>query len=252
MLLLVVRQTRRTAFTLIELLIVCAIIALLMAILLPSIAQARSQARATACAANLRQWCLTMRIYAQENSGMISGRGQGQMPMDGSASANVYNTEFWYNKLPPMMNQLSFSHMFDANSIPRPGHGFGSWLCRESVEEYPANRVFFSYGQNMDLSPTSNLRPDKLTDLGPEHTFVYMAESAQRFGSVWPTLLTQPKEYNPVLRHMGKTNLAFIDGHVQLIARNAGLCVNPMTTQNEAAELRWKTPNNTWPGPTLP
>lgn len=247
------RKRQRRGFSLIELLIVCAIIALLMAVLCPSLAAARSQARAAHCASNLRQWAMTMRMYAQENSDYVVGRGQGQMPMDGSATANVYNALFWYNTLPVMMKQRTFGQMYDANVIPRPGRGFAGWICSESVEEYPSNRIFFSYGQNMDLSPTSNLRPTKLGDLGNEQTFVYMGDSAQRFGSIWPTILTQPKEYNPVMRHLGKTNLAFADGHVSLVARSAeGILINPMTSQNEAAEIRWKTPNNTWSGPTLP
>ncbi len=245
------------AFTLIELLIVCAIISLLVAILIPSLSAARAQARAAACASNLRQWGLAARMYAQENSGFISGRGQGQMamdyPMSATASGNISNPLFWYNTLTLLVNQPKFEEMFNNNSIPRPGRGFGAWLCPESIEEYPVNKIYFSYGQNMGLSPTVNIRPDRLHQIGNEQTMVFMGDSAQRFGAIWPTIVTQPKEYNPVMRHMDKTNLAFLDGHVQIYGRNAvGLQKNPMTMQYEADEIRWKTPDNEWVGPTLP
>lgn len=56
----------RRGFTLIELLVVVAIIALLMAILMPSLGRAREQAKTSACASNLRQIGVGMRVYATE------------------------------------------------------------------------------------------------------------------------------------------------------------------------------------------
>src|SRR4051794_33471180 len=61
------------AFTLVELLIVIAIIALLIAILLPALANARRQARTVACASNLRQLDLALRMYLEANEGRFIG-----------------------------------------------------------------------------------------------------------------------------------------------------------------------------------
>lgn len=49
------RLSRRTGFTLIEVLVVVAIIALLIALLMPALKRAREQARAAVCVSNLRQ-----------------------------------------------------------------------------------------------------------------------------------------------------------------------------------------------------
>jgi prepilin-type N-terminal cleavage/methylation domain-containing protein/prepilin-type processing-associated H-X9-DG protein len=65
----------RSAFTLIEVLVVVAIIALLIAILLPSLARAREQAKRAACASNLHQQGLGMYSYANDNRAFLPWRG---------------------------------------------------------------------------------------------------------------------------------------------------------------------------------
>lgn len=55
------------AFTLIELLVVVAVIAVLIAILLPSLAAAREQGRRVRCQANLRQLAIAWGLYLDDN-----------------------------------------------------------------------------------------------------------------------------------------------------------------------------------------
>lgn len=60
---------RKHGFTLVELLVVIAIFAILVAMILPALARAREAARRTVCQANLRQFSLVNRMFADEHGG---------------------------------------------------------------------------------------------------------------------------------------------------------------------------------------
>jgi len=72
----------RSAFTLIEVLVVVAVIGLLVAVLIPSLAMAREQGRCVVCAAQLRQLMAALDYYAKDHSGGLpsaepDGNGNG-------------------------------------------------------------------------------------------------------------------------------------------------------------------------------
>ena len=79
------RQTYRTAFTLVELLVVIAIIAILAALLLPVLSAAKKRAHQTACINNLKQLGIGMKLYIDEYNTAFPGlasRHNGYHPED--------------------------------------------------------------------------------------------------------------------------------------------------------------------------
>ncbi len=66
---------KRTAFTLIEVLVVVAIIAMLVAVLMPSLKQAREQSRAAVCLSHLKQQGIGLAGYSSDNKSILPWTG---------------------------------------------------------------------------------------------------------------------------------------------------------------------------------
>jgi prepilin-type N-terminal cleavage/methylation domain-containing protein len=87
--------SNKKGFTLIELLVVIAIIGILMAILIPAVQRARAAARRAACQNNLRQYGVSMHLFADSDkkerycSGASDFRRDGCMDTYGFAADMV-------------------------------------------------------------------------------------------------------------------------------------------------------------------
>ena len=69
------QRARRTAFTLVELLVVIGIISVLIGILLPALNKARESARQAKCLNNMRQIAVATVMFTSENKGIMPARG---------------------------------------------------------------------------------------------------------------------------------------------------------------------------------
>ena len=189
-------------FTLIELLVVVAIIAVLIAILLPALAHAREQARLTVCSNQLRQMYTAVFIYSQEKGDQFPpfamtyvGYSAGDWRMLVAQSLGMNLPDF-------------FPEYFHCPNAKETNKKLYTYWC--------------SYGCNSHLGvtdwrdPNSPYYAQRTTQLAdPRRTMLFFDLLASnpngRHGmNVW---VAEPWELYIAMRHMGKVNLVFCDGH---------------------------------------
>jgi prepilin-type N-terminal cleavage/methylation domain-containing protein/prepilin-type processing-associated H-X9-DG protein len=86
-----VSRRPRSAFTLVELLVVIGIIALLISILLPALSKANEQGKRIKCASNVRSFCTQLIIYSNSNRGRLPDYGNVTGDFSNSGNNNFNN-----------------------------------------------------------------------------------------------------------------------------------------------------------------
>ena len=230
---------RRDGFTLIELLVVIGITGALIGVLLPTLAVARKASTQVVCMANLREWAMAARLHANANHGYLPRRGQGVQP-----TLQITRADDWFNALPPVVKQAAYSDLATANVIARPGNSRSIWICPAALDKDGAN--YWSYGMNMGLSVEQQSQnsgmPDRI-NVGNGSTMVFMADGPGNYAAVFPSKTVNG--YNPVARHKGAVNIAFLDGHVAAFeGKYVGVGIG--LPSPERFDVRWHPPGSTW------
>ncbi len=226
---------RGGAFTLIEVLVVVAIIALLVAILLPSLKSAREQGKATICAAHLDQIFKASFMYSQEYQDRLPNFGW------------VVSDKWW-----PVQIAKPLGNQFDVYTCPsdkRPMEYFVTLKNRRiHINEHiqPGSvPIYVSYSGACDTvdpavrtrknpnneNPTETVTGRRITAFKRPGTSLIMIEGLDKANSVggqqggclrYYRLLQYADRRGPRasqfmstwLRHNGRTNMLFVDGHV--------------------------------------
>jgi prepilin-type N-terminal cleavage/methylation domain-containing protein/prepilin-type processing-associated H-X9-DG protein len=166
----------RTAFTLVELLVVIGVIAILVGILLPALSKARKQANEIQCMNNMRQFGIGLQAYVAQSFGALPGEGYGDGTGPGSKSIGIWsNPAYWWNALPLTATNKTYNDMQLDPTVPLPrAHDNSIWVCPEADDAVPSSLagdyipaggskgVFWMYGSDdsvLSLPPPQNKPP---------------------------------------------------------------------------------------------
>jgi prepilin-type N-terminal cleavage/methylation domain-containing protein len=274
------RQTRR-AFTLIELLVVIAVIAILAALLLPALAKAKDKAKQIACAANMRQWGMALRMYLDDNSDNIPRDGMDASSTYGPGDSQQANA--WFNLLPQYVSEQplsSYTTNATANSseqnsriVPFPDGVGKIYQCTAArmvgndFAQIDGNGSgiygkdgFFSYDMNIDLkhkdaitiySYTASPNMPKSTQIHRPVDTVFMFDCVFSPSAEVVNTAPQFNSVNPAnrwhnfaSRHNKGGNIVFIEGHVDYYKTAAVQSWGPAsgTPEYPGTPLIWNPP----------
>ncbi len=232
--------SHKHAFTLVELLVVIGIIALLMAILLPALSKARQSAQVVICASHLREIGIACFNYAADNKGKLP------IPQGGGGDWN--NTKYSAILMKPdnaYNGQMDFGFGTLAPYMPGPAVAQQLFLCPADSEPrycafppYPPMPTLalpltvdatiprnFSYGFTLKLFGTplpisQDLTGIKISEIRRPSDKLMVQE--EFMPATVARIAVVPGADGPLsivllsIRHGGKSNQCFADGHVEL------------------------------------
>lgn len=173
------KESKRSGFTLIEMLVVIGIIAVIAAVLFPVFARAREKARASACLSNYHQIGLAIQQYASDSDG--------NTPPDGGSFGGLITDSFPYTH-----STAIFTCPDDYDRV-KEGRA-GTYRMASLYQGLP-----FSCGWQDPYNPAITAQPSQTT-------LAYEAE--QDIGQ--STIVT-------TYRHSGGTQILFFDGHTRWV-----------------------------------
>jgi prepilin-type N-terminal cleavage/methylation domain-containing protein/prepilin-type processing-associated H-X9-DG protein len=260
------RSVSRTAFTLVELLVVIAIIAILAALLLPALSLAKEQARNVKCLNHLKQLHLAWHMYGDEHGRVPRNWDQGGGP---PKQANWVGGVMLYEtpgQFAPLSDSTNTMLLVDSQRTQ-----LAPYLTVAEVFKCPSDRSYAlregaphprvrSYSMNEYVGESSRIgdrrrlyyyRPTDFVRPGPSETFIFLDEHEDSINDGFfliGSIETRNVGWNdvPASRHRRAANFAFADGHVEHHRWKDSRTIRPVTRQRQfavaqgnSADVRW-------------
>lgn len=188
-------MNRRSAFTLLELLVVVAIIGILAGLLIPAVTRASATSKRVACIGNLRQVTLAIRLYADDHSDSLPALGDTH-PYPNGVGAYYKQLVKGYLGLSGLASpkEKVFACPSDRNIRMQVSHAFASYTFN---------------GYEADSTEIPRITGKKLGGIRKPEKAVLVGEWPAFFGGSW-----HPKRENAF--EDAENNIGFVDGHVKV------------------------------------
>jgi prepilin-type N-terminal cleavage/methylation domain-containing protein len=215
---------KRSAFSLIELLVVIGIIAILFSILLPVINKSRSQAYRVKCMSNVRQLLMAEGMYVNDSKGFLTYPNWGETPRVRWTIGWLYTMGQTSTPFQPRDVKTGALYPY-LKSIPVyrcPNHSPNSELSNgtDRMTSYIMNGAVSGYGAlgNQDASPVRWIPSYKINQFKPDRILLWEAEE-NGGPAAWNDGASYPSENLLASRHGRGACVGFFDFHVEWMDR---------------------------------